>query len=183
MIVTPLEVKTICPEININISDTLISNGIELVTNTLIKDSIGQEWLEEIEYQISGNTLTTQNKYIVDNFLKYICSFGVQLHLVITLSLQLNDSGLRIKVSDHSTAAESSDLSFYRSYIQDFIDNKRESMYRYIKYHPTDYPKYYSDFYNDKPIENRFNFKMSKVQKKYDNDSTCFDGPDNTSVP
>lgn len=180
MIITSSEVKTICPSINANISNTLIDNGIKLVTDTLIKDTIGQEWLEEIELQMSGDTpiidgiytsgLTTSNQYIVDNYLKYILSYGVWQYLVVSLSLMLMPDGLRIKTSDHSAAAEAQDISYMRNYIQTFIDNKREAMYRYIKFHSALYPKYYTDFYGDKPIEHRFNFKISKVQKQFYDD-------------
>jgi hypothetical protein len=172
MLITASEVKIICPSINTNIDDTLIENGIDLVTDTLIKDSIGQEWLEQLQIQmLSGTTgLTIANKYMVDNFIKYILSYGVWQYLVVSLSLMLMPDGLRIKTSDHSAAAESVDLSFYRNYIQSFIDNKREGMYRYISYHSSSYPLYYTDKYGDEPIEHRYNFKISKVQKDYYDD-------------
>jgi len=169
-IISVSEVKAIVPSINTNISDTLINEAILMVQNTLLKNSLGQEFCEEILLQVSGGTISTANQYLIDNFINRIISFAVWQYIIITLSLQTSEAGLRIKVSDHSTPAESSDIAFMRNYIQNFIDGAREEMYRYISYHPTSYPLYYNDKYGDDPIKHRFNFRISKVQKDYYDD-------------
>lgn len=166
MIISVNDVRIICPVINVNITDVQIENGIEMVTDTLLKDTIGQEYLEQLENElvIPPTGHTTPNQYLIDNFLKYIISYGVWKHLVITLSYMVMPDGLRIKTSDHSGLAEKQDITFYRDYIDNFIDNKREAMNRYIRYNSSSYPLYYRDKYGDNQIENRFNFKIGKVQ-------------------
>lgn len=162
-IVTPAEVKTLVPEINYEISDTLISNAIKMVEMTVLQESIGQEWTDEIMSQKSGGTYTTSNKYIVENFLKNILAYSVWQYLTTTLSLQLNSSGLRIKQSDHSIASESKDIAYYRDFIENYLDRVRKLMKRYIDDHKSDYPLYYNNIYHDKPSKNVFNFKISSV--------------------
>lgn len=163
---TPTEIKSIVPSININISDTMIEEATFLIQETLICDSIGREWYEEFNTQISGGTLTEDNTYIFNNYIQYLLSYGVWQYLTITLSYQLNEAGLRIKSSDHSQLAESNDLSYYRSYIQNLIDNKRKMMYDYIRLNSGKYPLYYSSKYGDEP-KSIYNFKIGKVQKSY----------------
>lgn len=161
-LLTATEVKTLCPMININIDDTLIEYTVELTQNTLLIDSIGQEFYEEIFGQKSGNTLTTNNQYLWNNFLQHIVALGTWLNLTINLSYQLNEAGLRVKTSDHSTLAEAGDIGFYRTYIQNMIDNKRLALHNYIRFHQY-YPLYYSNKYGDNPQNNIFNFKIGKV--------------------
>jgi len=166
---TSTEVKTLIPQINSTIEEVLINSTMLFTQDTLIKNSIGQQWYEEIILQISGGTTTAENLIIINNYLKSILAFGTWQNLIINLSLQTNDAGLRIKLSEHSQAAESKDLSFMRDYIQDFIDSKRKEMYRYIKNNQSSYTLYYNDKYGDKPINNIYDFKIGGVPRLNNN--------------
>lgn len=170
-IMTNVEVKTYAPEINQSIQKVLVDSAILFTQDSLIKDSIGQEWYDQILSQLSGGTgyTTTENQYIIDNYLKHILAYGVWQYLAITLSLQLNDSGLRIKTSDHSQAAESKDIAFIRDFIQNYIDSRRKEMKRYIDNNKTLYPLYYSNIYGDRPSNNVYNFKIGGVPRKNKN--------------
>ena len=168
MILTVEQIKALVPSINININDKMIEEACTLVEHTILADSIGQEFYEEIRDQVSGNTLTTDNKYLFDNYLQYIVAYSIWQYLTITLSYNLNEAGVRIKTSDHSTLAESTDINYYRTYIQNFIDNKRDQMNKYIRLINNNYPKYYSNKYGDSPSEHIYNFKIGKVGGNYD---------------
>ena len=100
---------------------------------------------------------------IVDNYLKWILSYAVWQYLVITLSLQINAAGLRIKASDHSLAAEQKDIQYYREMIQNWIDSSRKDMFRYINLHKNDYPLYFNNIYHDKPQNNQYNWRIGGV--------------------
>jgi hypothetical protein len=156
-LITATELKTIVPFINNEVDDTLIENTIILVQNTLVRDTLTQDFYEDVV----TNSGTTANQYLIDNFLKHLISYGVWSQIAVFLSLNLNSAGLRIKISDHSNPAESVDIEFYRNYIQNFIDNTRKEMDRYIFDHQSDYPLYYSDKWGDRPVSK--NFKMGRV--------------------
>ena len=162
---TEPEVKALVPQINKTVDESLIESTLLFTQDTLIKDSIGQDWYEELLLQKSGGTYTAANQIIIDNYIKNILAFGVWQNLIINLSLAVNESGLRIKISDHSEAASSRDIAFMRDYIQNFIDAKRKEMYRYIKNNKSSYPKYYNDVYGDKPINNIYNFKIGGIPR------------------
>lgn len=164
-LMTETEVKTLIPQINSTIDKTLVESTMLFTQDTLIKDTLGQQWYEEIILQKSGGTYSAANQTIVDDYIKKILAFGVWQNLLINLSLQTNDAGLRIKISDHSEAASSRDIAFMRDYIQNFIDSKRKEMYRYIKNNKSSYPKYYNDVYGDKPINNIYNFKIGGIPR------------------
>ena len=156
-------VRQYVPEININISDSLINNATVFIQDTLVKDSIGQVWFDNLYNSITGNTVSTADQYVKNNWLDAILSYGVWKHLVITMSLQLLEAGLRIKISDHSSAAETKDMAFMRTYIENFIDSKRQEMYRYVRDHTHDYPYYNSNKYGDVPRRNVFDFSIHRI--------------------
>ena len=157
LLVSVAEVKALCPMINNGIDNTLVSNAILLIEDTLLKDSLTLDMWEDI----LTNSGTTTNKYLIDNYIKNLVSYGVWQYLTVTMTYQLNSSGLRIKTSDHSAAAEAADISFVRSYIQNFIDNTRRLMQEYIEDHPNDYPKYY--IYEDGKKPHTNNFRIGRV--------------------
>lgn len=163
MLITAAEVKTMVPEINNEIESGVIDNAIKLTQQSVIKPSIGQEWFDQIILQKSGGTYSAANKVIVDNYLKWILAYATWQYLVISLSLQMNAAGLRIKNSDHSIAAESKDIQYYREFIQNWIDNQRKMMYRYINDNKTLYPLYYNNKYDDHPKNNQYNWKIGGV--------------------
>jgi len=170
-LVTATEVKALCLSINNEIDDTLVNNAILLIQDTLLKDSLTYDLWNDIFV----NSATTANKYLIDNYLKNLIAYGTWQFLVVTLSYQLNSSGLRLKVSDHSQLAESTDIQYYRGYIQVFIDNTRRLMNEYIEDHQADYPLYYVYENGMKPNQN--NFKIGRVggYEEYDSryDPAC----------
>lgn len=156
-------VRQYVPDININISDVLINNAIIMVQDTLLKDTIGQYWYDIMYNEYTGHTMTTNDQYVKSTWLDAILSYGVWKHLIVTMSLQLNEAGLRIKVSDHSQAAETQDLAFMRKYIDDFIDSKRQEMFRYLRDHGNQYPYYSGYKYADNPRRNVFDFGIHRI--------------------
>lgn len=163
MLITAIECRTMCPEINNEIESGIIDNAIKLCQQSVIKPSVGQEWFDQIILQKSGGIYSAENKVIVDNYLKWILAYATWQYLVITLSLQMNSAGLRIKSSDHSIAAESKDLQYYREFIQNWIDNTRKTMFRYINDNANSYPLYWNDKYGDKPKNNQYNWQIGSV--------------------
>jgi len=162
-LVTSSEVRVFCPEVNGDINDLLINRATLAVEDTILRDTLGQEWSDEIISQKSGGTYTAANAYIVNNFLKLLVSLSVWQYLVMTLSLQLNSAGLRIKSSDHSIAAESKDLAFFRDFIENYMDRVRQTMKRYIDDNISLYPLWKNNKYHDKPAQNTWNFRIGKV--------------------
>lgn len=157
-------IKQIVPEINNEISNTLVDNATRLVQGTLLKDSMTQDFYDDFYTRyttLSGTTFTAAYAYLKENYLDYILAFGVWEHLIITLSYQLNSAGLRLKTTDHSAMAEATDMNFMRKYIENFIDARRKEMSRYIFDHQSDYPLFYSDKWGDMPAKH--NFRIGRV--------------------
>lgn len=155
-------VRTLCPEINATISDEMIYKAMILSQDTTIHTTLGGHWYHHFMDEASAHTYSTADQYVLDNYISYILSYDILKQLVIQLSFQLNEAGLRIKVSDHSTLAESKDISFYRTYVENFIDSKREDMNRYVRHHQSDYP-YYFNSHDGRNHRNIYDFTIKRI--------------------
>lgn len=165
-------IKQYCPDINGEIDNTLIDNVTRLVQSTLLKDTLTQDFYDDLYSKWISPTwsVNTAYVYLKETYLDWILALGVWKHLTINMSYQLNSAGLRIKLSDHSQAAETSDIDFIRKYIDNFIDARRKEMSRYIYDHQSDYPLYYSDKYGDMPAKNNFAIGRVGGTDLYDSD-------------
>ena len=160
-------IKQMIPQINGEIDNDVIDGNTKFVQQTLIKDSLTQQFYDDLYLQWSGGSLSTAYAFLKENYIDWILALGVWANLILTQSYQLNSAGLRLKTTDHSTAAEAADIGFMRSYVQGLIDAKRVEMQRYIEYNPTGYELYWSDKYGDSPKTNRF--RIGKVPTEYNN--------------
>lgn len=162
-IMSATTVRQYCPEINVTIADVLINKNIIISQDTTLKNTMGHNWYNHLLLSVSGNTVSAADQYALDNWLYYILAYDVLKNLVVGLSFQLNEAGLRIKTSDHSTLAESKDIGWYRSYIDNFIDSKREEMYRYIRHKYNDYPYYFNNYAGDSPVRNIYDWTIKRI--------------------
>lgn len=163
MFITSSEVKTMVPEINNEVESGVIDNAIKLCQQSVLKPTCGQEWFDQLLTERANGVYSIPNNYIMTNYLKWILAYSVWQYLVISLSLQMNSAGLRIKVSEHSEAAQTKDIQYYREFIQNWIDSQRKSMYRYINLNQNDYPLYFNNKYHEHPKNNQYNFKIGGV--------------------
>lgn len=160
-LITPDDVRRMCPQINQEIEDGLINDSLSLVQESVIKPTLGYDFYQELLDQRLGGTYTTDNKMLMDNYISWILSFAVWQNLVISTSYTLSAAGLRLKVSDHSVLAESKDIQYYRDYTQNFIDSTRKSMFHYMEHNKDNYITYYKSCNKGKNLT--YNWKMGGV--------------------
>lgn len=142
-IITAAEVKSQLPEVNDNIPDELITQNIEITQKMNIRPILGYDFYEQLEDQSETVTgITTANQYLLDEYLYMVHSLFVQKRLVMTNSYQLENNGLRTKLSDVSDLADTTDLTYYRSDLQNDIDFLTNEMIKYIDTNQSDYPLY-----------------------------------------
>ena len=98
-------VRQLCPQIAITVDESLIYNQMILSQDTTIKNCIGHRWYRLLLDNIVNDEVSEVDQYLFDNYLAYILSYDILKQLIITMSYQLNDAGLRIKISDHSQLA------------------------------------------------------------------------------
>jgi hypothetical protein len=169
-LMTADEVKDTIPEISDAIPNELINDNVKISQQMKIRPILGYSFYEELETQISASTVSTNNQYILDEYLYMVLSLNVQKRLTMTQSFQLENNGLRTKLSDVSDLAQTTDLSYYRSDLQNDIDFLTNEMIKYIETVPENYPQYITrtDVRDDTDSEGRrrynYGFSLGAVQ-------------------
>jgi len=169
-LITAQEVKAELPEVNDAIPNELLTQNIEITQKMNIRPILGYSFYEQLETQVSSSTVSVANQYLLDEYLYMIHSLHVQKRLVMTNSYQLENNGLRVKLSDVSDLAETQDLTYYRSDLQNDIDFLVNEMIKYIDSNQSDYPAYVtrSDPRENTADENRrrynYGFSVGKVE-------------------
>lgn len=153
-IITAQQVKDTLPEVNDNIPDELIVQHIKIAQQMKIRPILGYDYLYELQTQVSGNSVTTANQFILDNYLYMILALHVQLRLTINNTYQLENAGLRLKLSDVSNVAETADINLYRTWVQNDIDFLVNEMIKFIDENQSDYPTFIT---RTDPRENTLN--------------------------
>jgi hypothetical protein len=173
-IMTAQQVKNTLPEINDNIPNELITQHVKIVQQMKIRPLLGYDYYEELEIQTSGNTsgstLTAANQFILDEYLYMIISLHVQMRLVMGNTYQLENAGLRVRLSDVSDAAQIQDMTYYRTDLKNDIDFLINEMKKYIDANQSSYVTYTtrSDPRENTANENRrdynYGFSLGKVE-------------------
>ncbi len=149
-------IKSMIPHINNEIDNDLINQITIMQQTTTLRFSMTTDFYEDMYKKFTGNTMSTAYTYLKENYLDWILAFAVWQNIVLTQSYHLNSAGLRIKTTDHSTAAEFQDIDMMKNYIQTFIDNKRREMEEFIEDNQGDYPLYYQDSHGEIPVINKW---------------------------
>lgn len=144
-LITATQLKTLISEINDNISNDYIQFVIETQQKKEIRHLLGYSLYNDIQEQVSGGTLSTANDTIYEDYLKMILALYCYKRLLVSMTYQLENAGLRKKYSDVSEVAESSEIRYVRSEVQDDIDFYKKELIKYICENQSSYPLYYND--------------------------------------
>lgn len=159
-IVSATTIREICGEINASITDIQINNACINVQNSLLKETLTEDFYYHILGQITGGTVQPEIQFLIDEYLAEILALGIWKYLNLTLSLPLYPSGVVKRLSDESDSAELKDIGVMNSLIDGLIDSKRKEMQRYLidqqSLHPDWYILYWIDRWGDKPNINTF---------------------------
>ena len=141
-------VKLIIPSIK-NIDSAYFQPLILDSQLTKIKPLVGEMWYNELITQAQSNTLTVANKIIMDDYITRILAYRVYCDLIVEVSYQLENGGLRVKTSANSDAADIEAIEKKRRYWESKITSLETEMSIYICNHSNDYPIYLLNNYNN----------------------------------
>lgn len=169
------EVKALIPEINNNISNEYIDYNIELSQKKIMRPLLGYGLYNQILLELSGATISgnTADYIIYNDYLKIILALSTHQRLVSSMSYQLENNGLRIKISEVSNSTEMATQNYIKNNIQNDIDFFKGELVEYICNNRSDYPLYFND--TDKRSNNYYDktklvntWKMGSINSKTD---------------
>lgn len=173
-LVTPEEVKALIVEINNNIDNDYIKYNIELAQKKWLRPLLGFGLYNQILLEVSGGTISgnTADYIIYNDYLKMILALTTHQRLVSSMSYQLENNGLRIKISEVSNSTEMATQNYIKNNIQNDIDFFKAELVEYICNNRSDYPLYFndpdkrSDHYDKRKLTNTW--KMGSINSRTD---------------
>jgi hypothetical protein len=121
-----------------NVLSKYIIPNIAIVQDRYIRKILCDDFYNELINQINSDTLTPDNKTLVDNYIKPAMVYRSYARYVATANVYSSVSGLRKYKEDDSDAAERDDLiplikqaesdaTFYERELIEFLDNNEDS--------------------------------------------------------
>lgn len=127
-----------------NVDDTLIVNAITDAQEINIQELIGTKYLKTLKTQVQTNTLTAQNRVLLDDYLLPALIRYSLYYLPLYLNNRITAAGVVTKDTDRSTAVDSKDLDDMREELKNMADFYAQRMLRYLIANKTQYADYLS---------------------------------------
>jgi len=142
---TPVELIALIPEVNNNLEQSYIEYNIQIAQKQIIRPILGYGLYNKIQLELSGGTISGQDEIIYNDYLKLILALSTFRRLVSSMSYNLENIGLRIKLSEVSDPTDLPQQSYYRNHIQNDIDFFKAELVEYICKNRNDFPLYFND--------------------------------------
>lgn len=147
-----------------NLDDKYIQSHIKKCQDFIIKPLLGEDLYEQIILQISGNTVSSVNETLIDEYIQPIIAYFVMAEVVFSTAYKLKNQG--VEFGDANRFNELVKLS--NKYMKD-CDEYQQILRRYVcleniqtvQEKPTinsgiylgRFPQNYRDYLNDRPAK------------------------------
>ena len=121
MLISPSTVKQVTG-IDNNIEDDLIESAIMVAQDIFLQARIGTNIIQELQRQVYENTLTTDYKYLLDNYITQPLAFNVAGDLMLPQSFKLKQKGVVQQSDEKIITVGLRDIQV----IMEYYENKAE---------------------------------------------------------
>lgn len=128
--------------IDANTSYLYIQPVLKKVQDKRLSILLGLDMYDEIRSQVFSNTLTDDNKYLLDNYIKYILIWGLASEIQITLFAKFRNMGMVTTGDDKANNLSLSDIKYTKNQYDMDANFYENSMALYICDNISKYPLY-----------------------------------------
>lgn len=176
-LITPNYLKAFIPSINNNTDDALISHSITKMQRMQIYNIMGKLYLEDVMTTLiaSGDTgLSTADLTMLTDYIRPILCLYTYSDMLIPLSFQVDNSGVRSKVVAESNSSTKSEIAYLQENTKNEISWYLEQMLYFLNDNQSDYPLYYQ-CKNNTPTQRSSAFTGMYFPKNYSRKSNGLD--------
>ncbi len=119
--------------INNNVDDELLNPFIIQSQNVHIEQILGSDLFDEVCNEISGNTISANNKILLDEYIQPTLKEWVVFESLPFLNYKLTNKSVASKSSDNSDPADLSDIKYLRGTVRDIAEYMDQRMIDYLK--------------------------------------------------
>lgn len=140
--ITPEEVKVIAIARK-SMDKYLIKDSIiDAAELDFIKPMLGKDFYNELRWQYLTNTLTTDNSYLIDNYLKRALAYRVLSMCLPTIMLDISSVGIQVNSTEFSSPVSSSQRAELTENINGIAKTFLQEAGNYIEENSSKYPLY-----------------------------------------
>jgi hypothetical protein len=145
-LITPTYLKSFIPSVNKNVDDNLIQHSIDKSQRMKMYDIVGKLYIEDLmnTISLSGETgLSSADQTMMTEYIKPILSLYTYTDMLVPLSYQIDNTGVREKVVAESNLSAKSNIGYLQDNMKNEISWYLEQMNNYLNDNQTLYPLYY----------------------------------------
>lgn len=145
-LITPNYLKSFNPAINNNVDDRMILHSIDKMQKMKMTDIIGQVFMNDLmnTISVSGETgLSEANQTIMNDYFKPILASYTYIDMLIPLSYQVDNSGVREKIVTDSNATSKSTINYLQENTKHEIEYYKNQLDWFLNENSDLYPLYY----------------------------------------
>lgn len=128
--------------IDLNVDAKMIVSTIAFAQDMYILPITGTDLLDELTTQVSGNTISTSNEYLLDNFLKPCLAAYTVYELSDFLVFKFTNKSIEKQKSDTSDPISLNELNHLKGKLLIRAQHLGEKMVKYLRGNSTHYPLY-----------------------------------------
>lgn len=143
LIISPDYIKKSTPFLN-DIDDQYIVFGILEAQRFWLLNVLGSKLFEQIKEEISTSTLTTENEFLIENYIVSILTYYAIFETMPYLRSKFTNKGILNQTSENSDTIDVSEFHELRTDIKNKAEFNTQRMLDYLCDNQSDYPLYFS---------------------------------------
>jgi len=130
--------------ISATIETDLLEPYLELSEELYCVEILGEALTSELRNQITGNTITEVNQYLLTKYIKPLVSYGAWEQYVPFNAIKSTQIGEIRQTTDNSSSADLPEVTFKRQALKDKISYYQKRLRDYLDKNKNNYPLYRS---------------------------------------
>jgi hypothetical protein len=114
-----------------------------------LQNYLGTKFYKELKQQIRTSTLTTANRFLLDEFIgQLLCNYAFY-HALPFLKYKIFNKSVLKPDAENAPGADLDELKFLQNEVRSVAENYTKLMQLYLKNNPNDYPAWQNPDYKD----------------------------------
>lgn len=114
-----------------------------------LQNYLGSTFYQQLQTQINASTVTTANRYLLDNFIgPMLCNYALY-HALPFLKYKIFNKSIMSANGETSNSIDLDELKFLQNEVRSVAENYTKLMQLYLKNNAVDYPAYVSPLLTD----------------------------------
>ena len=155
-----------------SVDDALIAPFIAITQDTVLQEALGSAYFNELQTQISNNTLTATNEALIRDYIQPVVAHFTFWNVIPHVQYSVTNKSVVTRTADNSDKSILDELKYFRNGVRDVAEYYLKRLNRELQINLTLYPTYASQSSLQNVKRNRRSFFGGIYLKKSGDDCT-----------